>query len=355
MANKPIADEKERREGDVFASDESRHLPSAAEAKELFKQHMPFDNETQLRRVYLQLAMRFHPDKWPQDDRADATQLFQAIGEAYQQLLNPKGLPPPSVRRVKTRAAIVAERGDLSELRRLLAEDATRATEDDDNRATPLMFAARGGSVAAAELLLQHGADLQARNLGGWSALLFAALGDRVAMVRFLLGRGAKPSENDLLLTAYRGSAGSLEEMLKCYGSDPAAVRRTGDGKTLLHLVCDGMIDTPRNDPERYGRCLDILLREGLSVDVIDDKRGWTCLQGFIGCEMEWHSECYEESSAHMSFLERLCRHGASPAAKNRHGISALSIAADAGLDHVRDTLRRCVVAQSQRLPRSSL
>lgn len=355
MANKPVGDERETREGSTFASSVPPHLPLATDAKDLFKPHMPFDNETQLRRAYLKLAMRFHPDKWPQDDRADATQLFQAIGEAYQQLLNPKGLPPPSVRRVKTRTAVVAERGDLSELRRLLAEDAARACEDDDNRATPLMFAARGGSVASAELLLQHGADLQARNLGGWSALLFAALGNRVDMVRFLLARGAEVRENDLLLTAYRGSAGSLEEMLDQSAADPASVRRMRDGKTLLHLVCDGMIDTPRDDPERYSACVDLLLRKGLSVDVIDDKKGYTCLQGFVGCDTEWHSEHYQESPAHLSFLEQLCRHGASPTAKNRHGISALSIAADSGLDCVRSILRRCVVAQSQHLPRSSL
>lgn len=354
MADKPVATEDERRDGDG-SNGECRHLPSAADAKELFTPHLPFDNETQLRRVYLQLAMRFHPDKWPAEQRADATRLFQAIGEAYQQLLNPKGLPPPSVRRVKTRTAIVAERGDLPELRRLLAEDPARATEDDDNRGTPLMFAARGGSVEAAELLLGHGADLQARNLGGWSALLFAALGDRVAMVRFLLARGTEVRENDLVLTAYRGSAGSLEEMLARYSGDPAAVRRKRDGKTLLHLVCDGMIDTPRSDPERYGACVEILLRKGLAVDVIDDKEGLTCLQGFVGCDREWQSERYEDSCAHMSFLERLCQSGANPTAKNRHGSSALSIAADAGLDHVRGILRKCVVAQSQHSSRSLL
>ena len=56
---------------------------------------------------------------------------------------------------------------------------------------TPLHMAAVAGSGAAASVLLQHGADLNATTSGGTTALHYASYSGAVATARELLGRGA--------------------------------------------------------------------------------------------------------------------------------------------------------------------
>ena len=56
---------------------------------------------------------------------------------------------------------------------------------------TPLHMAAVAGSGAAASVLLQHGADLNATTSGGTTALHYASYAGAVATARELLGRGA--------------------------------------------------------------------------------------------------------------------------------------------------------------------
>jgi ankyrin repeat protein len=60
-------------------------------------------------------------------------------------------------RRVKTPTSAAAELGDIEELEALLKADPKRAGEPDDYGTYPIHFAAKGGSVAALELLLRYG------------------------------------------------------------------------------------------------------------------------------------------------------------------------------------------------------
>ena len=63
---------------------------------------------------------------------------------------------------------------------------------------TPLQFAAQAGDPALAQLLLDHGADLQAhRGWKGWTPLHWAAYRGRAAVVELLLARGADPLATD--------------------------------------------------------------------------------------------------------------------------------------------------------------
>lgn len=57
---------------------------------------------------------------------------------------------------------------------------------------TPLHAAAAGRNQAAVRLLLEHGADVNARQHGGWTALHAAAQNGDVEMARLLLGGGAR-------------------------------------------------------------------------------------------------------------------------------------------------------------------
>ena len=82
------------------------------DARALFEPFLPCD-ASQLRKVYLRLALRFHPDKLPEAERLAATELFQAIGAVYEALLRPLGGRRP--KRVKSQVAAAAELGDLKE------------------------------------------------------------------------------------------------------------------------------------------------------------------------------------------------------------------------------------------------
>lgn len=317
-------------------------LPHADEAKELFAPHLPCDEE-QLRKVYLRLALKYHPDKWPQRHRGQATALFQAIGAVYEALLRPFGRR--LVRRVRSPVAAAAELGDLEELGRLIRDSPQSACEADENGTYPLMFAARGGSVEAVQMLLACGADLHARTPLGWSVLLFAALGDRYDLVRWLVARGARAAPHELVLAAYTGSLQGLKALCELFEGRVADLRTDasgtegGAGRTLLHVVCEGMCSLRRDRPDAYVGCLDLLLGLGVPVDVVEPGSGRTCLHTFVG-NGEWQEHGFEDSPAHMVVLERLLEHGASPSLQDGEGQSALSLAAVFGLHRVSGVLQ---------------
>lgn len=86
-----------------------------------------------------------------------------------------------------------AQAGDLSRVRALLAvEPGLAKRRDQKHPQTPLHLAAAQGNVPLAELLLAHGADINAVDLttGRTPLHLAAHLGHR-QMIRFLLSRGA--------------------------------------------------------------------------------------------------------------------------------------------------------------------
>lgn len=63
--------------------------------------------------------------------------------------------------------------------------------------ATPLHWAARGGNVAGIEILVDAGAEIEARDRAGGSPLREAAIRDKSAGVRALLDHGARIDERD--------------------------------------------------------------------------------------------------------------------------------------------------------------
>eukprot|EP00928_Gymnodinium_smaydae_P063692 TRINITY_DN47195_c0_g1_i1.p1 TRINITY_DN47195_c0_g1~~TRINITY_DN47195_c0_g1_i1.p1 ORF type:complete len:356 (-),score=45.27 TRINITY_DN47195_c0_g1_i1:371-1438(-) len=323
-------------------------LPNADQVNKLFGLPPPSE-PAQLRKIYLRLALQFHPDKWPEASRAEATTLFQAISLFYETLADPSG-GRRIHKRVKTPVAAAAELGDIDELRMLLQDRPQRAIEEDDNGTYPLMFAAKGGSVDAMILLVEYGADIHQRTPLGWSTLLFAALANQVEAVRWLISRGAIVTTHELILAAYSGSAQGLRSLAEHYPDDVANVRTEDDGKsggpgkTLLHVACTGMCHLRRDRSEGYLACLEFLLMSGVPVDALEPLRGQTCLQLFIG-RGEWKENGFEESSAHLKVLKLLCDHGASPVARDRDGASAVSLASDLGLSKVSECLRQACLS----------
>jgi len=308
------------------------------EAMRLFQPYLPCP-EAQLRRAYLKLALQYHPDKWAVEQKKDATELFQAIAAVYEKLMRPLGAR--MMKRVKSPVSAAAELGDMIELGRLLAERPEQANEQDEVGATPLMFAAKGGSVAAAQLLVSYGADVNAQTPIGWSVLVWAALSDQDAMVQFLVRCGASVTDNELILVSFAGNAKSLKVLLESFPGSAAHIRSDTNGQTLMHLVCFGMVNFPRDTPQRYLACIDPLLEHGVPVDAKDQK-GRTPLRIYAG-HGNWLQCTYEQSATHMQMVEKLCESGANPLEKDALGNSPLSLAGSAGLRGVKDLLSRFV------------
>jgi ankyrin repeat protein len=90
---------------------------------------------------------------------------------------------------------------------------------------TPLLFAARLGSVESARILLDAGAGVNDTAPDGTSALLMAAYSGHVELAEFLLDRGAKPDAETAGYTALHITAltGDMElvKALLAHGANP--------------------------------------------------------------------------------------------------------------------------------------
>lgn len=106
---------------------------------------------------------------------------------------------------------------DVAAIRRLLAEG--HAPDEDGDAWTALMWAARQGATAAMTVLIDAGADVNARDYRNhWTPLLHAVHKQQAAAVRLLLERGADPN-------APEGSGHTTPLLMAASDSDPAIVR----------------------------------------------------------------------------------------------------------------------------------
>lgn len=89
---------------------------------------------------------------------------------------------------------LAAHFGRTDVVRALLAEGAShRAVSENSTKNQPLQAAAAGGQPEAVEVLLEAGADADARSHEGVTALHVAAANGRSEVVRLLLDAGARP------------------------------------------------------------------------------------------------------------------------------------------------------------------
>ena len=97
-----------------------------------------------------------------------------------------------------------------------------RARSRNPMQNTPLHAAAAGRSKDAVRALLEHGADVNARQHGGWTALHAASQNGDVEMVRLLIAGGAdvqaraENQQNALDLALTKGHQATVE-LLEAY------------------------------------------------------------------------------------------------------------------------------------------
>lgn len=87
--------------------------------------------------------------------------------------------------------------GDVATVRKLLKKDATLVAMRDAKNLTPLHIAASRGQSAVAQLLIDHGADVQPGNDGEWPPLVFAAYRGHADVANVLIENGAGVTAED--------------------------------------------------------------------------------------------------------------------------------------------------------------
>src|SRR6266480_3898114 len=134
-----------------------------------------------------------------------------------------------------------------------------------------LLEAAKARNTAEVQKLLGEGADANAKDNAGWTALIWAAYFGRTDTVRALLEKGADINAMDdsgktvLMSAAVRGHADTVRALLE-KGADVNAKSKVG--RTALMSAADlGHLDTVR-----------ALLEQGADVDA-KDKKGDTALR----------------------------------------------------------------------------
>ncbi|KAA0163168.1 hypothetical protein FNF28_04395 [Cafeteria roenbergensis] len=87
--------------------------------------------------------------------------------------------------------------GKTGEVTRLLEAGAPVNWANRRSGQSPLIKAAQKGHVELMRVLLDRGADLEAKDNNGWTALIWAARNCHVEAVALLLDRGADPEVRD--------------------------------------------------------------------------------------------------------------------------------------------------------------
>jgi ankyrin repeat protein len=165
------------------------------------------------------------------------------------------------------RAAIMNQ---LAEAEALVKQSPTMVQSHDDLRRTPLHLASAQAGLPLVELLLKHGADVNATDFADHTPLHGAAFAGNEDIIKALLAMKADPNHRNrqrvtpLFLAAMRGALPAIEALLRG-GADLKAVDNLGE--TALHrAAARGLVET-----------IQLLLDRGADVNV-RDRQGHSAL-----------------------------------------------------------------------------
>lgn len=188
-----------------------------------------------------------------------------------------------------------------------------------------LVRAAAAGDADRVRELLDAGADPDAADGDGRTAVTHAAYGDHPEVVRLLLEAGADVDGQDttranpLLSTGETGYLDVLEEVLR---ADPDLTRTNRFGGTALIPAADrGHVEIVRR-----------LLETDIDVDHVNDL-GWTALLEAVILG--------DGGPTHTEIVRLLLDAGADPAIADREGVTPLEHARTAGYDEIARLIAR--------------
>ncbi|ROR97675.1 hypothetical protein EDD28_2279 [Salana multivorans] len=182
-----------------------------------------------------------------------------------------------------------------------------------------LLAAAASGDADGVALALRAGADPEARDAQGRTALLLAAAEDHVATARLLVAMGASPDALDdrhdtpWLVTGVTGSVEMLETLLP---ADPdMSIRNRFGGIAVIPASERGHVDYVRR-----------VVATGIDVDHVNDL-GWTALLEAVILG--------DGGPDHQEIVRILLDAGADPSIADRDGVTALEHARERGYTEI--------------------
>ncbi|XP_076154616.1 poly [ADP-ribose] polymerase tankyrase-2-like isoform X2 [Alosa pseudoharengus] len=229
--------------------------------------------------------------------------------------------------------------GDLDVVKKLCTLQNVNCRDVEGRQSTPLHFAAGYNRVGVVEYLLQHGADVHAKDKGGLVPLHNACSYGHYEVAELLVIHGAVVNVADLwkFTPLHEAAAKGKYEICKLllqHGADPTKKNR--DGNTALDLVKDGDMDIQ-----------DLLRGDAALLDAA--KKGCLarvkklCTQANVNCRdtQGRHSTPLHLAAGYnnLEVAEYVLQHGADVNSQDKGGLIPLHNAASYGADDVRALL----------------
>lgn len=183
-----------------------------------------------------------------------------------------------------------------------------------------LISAAEAGNLSAVRDLVEAGADLDARDDRGRTAVMAATHSNHPDIVEYLIAKGAdlnirdERSDNPLL---YAGAEGLLEIVKLCIvaGADTKLTNRYG-GIAIIPASERGHVEVVR----------ELLLNSDTNVNHINNL-GWTALLEAVVLA--------DGGPKHQAIVQLLVDHGADINIRDKNGETALELATRRGLSEI--------------------